>query len=340
MKKAARRKRCGMKAISFMILFFLLLPPCLVTPATADLQDGDENGKTIVAKVNGKAIYEDQLKPYVESALKKYKKYGMKDPSPDLLKNVRKQELDRIIAQELLDQASKEIVVPDIGKKIDEKMKAMKESYPSEEQFEKHMKAKDQTISDLREFFRKKVYVDEYLSKKEVTNPEVPEAEIQRYYDNNKNNFQRKESIKVSHILIKVDKDTNPEEKEQKREKIEKIRRVILDGKDFGEAAKEYSECGSGPGGGDLGYIPKGYMPQEFDKVAFTLKKDEISEVVQTEFGYHIIKVFDRKPEGVIPYNEAKDFIAKYLKQNLAQKKMASHIEELREKAKIEIFIN
>ncbi len=104
--------------------------------------------------------------------------------------------------------------------------------------------------------------------------------------------------------------------------------------------AKEHSEDGRASVGGDLDYIKRGYMPAEFDKVAFALKKDKISEVVQTKHGYHIIKVVDKKPEGIAPYDEIRDFIRKYLQDRIAKKKLATQIEELKKKAKIEIFIN
>jgi peptidyl-prolyl cis-trans isomerase C len=321
-----------------LISLFLILGP--YTASAADLKDAEGNGKRIVAKVNGKPLYEEQLTPLVNEALKKYKKYGMQSPSPDLLKSQREQELDRLIDQELLSQASDEIEIPDIEKKIDEHIKTMKETYSSEERFKEQMKKKGLTTESLRDSLRRKIAVDAYLSKKGLSNPEIPETDIQKYYEDNKANFKREESVKVRHILIGLAADAEPDERQQKREKAEKIRKSILDGRDFSEAAKEYSECNSASGGGDLGYIQKKYMPEEFDRVAFSLKQGEVSEVVETKYGFHLIEVTDKKPQGVVPYDEIKDFIRTYLKMNTGKKKTASHISELREKAKIEKFLN
>ena len=322
-----------------MALLTLYLILCPYLASAADLKEGEAAGKRIIATVNSRPIYEEQLTPRVEAALKKYKKYGMQSPTPDLLKSERERELDHLIDEELVIQASNEMEIPDIEKKIDEHIKSMKETYPSEERFKEHLAKKGLTSEGLRDSVGRMIAVDAYLSKKGLLNPEIPEADIQKYYEGNKANFRREESVKVRHILIGLAADAKPEEREQKREKAEKIRKAILDGRDFSEAAKEYSDCNSASGGGDLGYIQKKYMPEEFDRVAFSLKQGEVSEVVQTKFGFHLLEVTDKKPDGIVPYEEIRDFITTYLKQNLVKKKMASHMIELREKAKIEKFL-
>jgi peptidyl-prolyl cis-trans isomerase C len=265
----------------------------------------------------------------------------MRKDSPDMVKRLQKKVLDEVIAQELLYQASKTLTIPDMEEKITDKIKVMKSRYPSEERFEASLKERNLSVNDVRGSIKRSISIDEYLKKKGINNPEVPETDIKEYYEKHKDNFKRKESVRVSHILIKVANDAKPEEKELARKKTDKIRQEIAEGKDFSEMAKVNLGCErSATNGGDLGYIERGYMPQEFDKAAFALKKDEVSDVVQTKFGYHIIKVVDIRPEGIAPYDEVKDFIGKYLQQDIAKKKITSHIEGLKEKAKIEIFLN
>ncbi len=334
-----------MKKNTFLILLTgILLTLCFAYPSTALSEDKkitEEKGRKIVAKVNGKEIYEDQLAPQVEKALRKFKKHGMQKDSPDLVKRLQKKALDEVIAGELLYQEGQKLAIPDIEDKINEKIKEMKKRYPSEESFEAGLKAKNITGNDLRVSIKRNIHIEKYLESKGLRNPEVPEAEIKEFYEKNKGNFKREETIRASQILIKADEAANPEEKEQAQKRAEKIRKEILEGKDFTEMAKKHSECEkSSSKEGDLGYIKRGYMPPEFDKAAFALKKGELSDIVRTKFGYHIIKVVDTKPEGIAPYDEVKDFIGKYLKEGIAQKKLASHVEELKEKAKIEIFLN
>lgn len=327
----------------FILLTSVLLTVCIVGTSIAtseEKKESDEKGKKIVAKINDKSIYEDQLAPLVEKELRTFRKFGAREDSPDLVKRLQKKALDEVIGQEILYQESQKLDIPDIEEKIKEKMEAMKSRYQSEEHFEKSMKAKNLTKDDLRESIRRSIFVDEYLKKQGIRNPEVPEAEIKEFYEKNKGSFKREETVRVSHILVKIDESAKPEEKEQARKKAEKIRQEIEGGKDFAEMAKEHSACNSASKGGDLGYIKRGYMPPEFEKVAFALKKGELSDIVQTKFGYHLIKVVDKKTEGIAPYDEVKDFIGKYLQEGISQKKLASHITDLREKAKIEIFLN
>jgi len=116
--------------IPCMALLTLYLILCPYLASAADLKEGEAAGKRIIATVNSRPIYEEQLTPRVEAALKKYKKYGMQSPTPDLLKSERERELDHLIDEELVIQASNEMEIPDIEKKIDEHIKSMKETYP------------------------------------------------------------------------------------------------------------------------------------------------------------------------------------------------------------------
>jgi peptidyl-prolyl cis-trans isomerase C len=195
-------------------------------------------------------------------------------------------------------------------------------------------------MEDVRESLKVRVYTDEYLKEKGVLEPHISEELIRDNYERNPDAYSREETIKVSHILIAVDENTAAEEKDQASQKAEEIREEVLDGKDFAEMAKTHSDCNSASGGGSLEYVKRGYMPAEFDRVAFAMEKDAVSTVVRTKFGYHIIKVFDKKSAGLTPYEEIRDFIKKYLQEQESKKKRAAHIEKLKKTAKIEIFLN
>ena len=151
--------------------------------------------------------------------------------------------------------------------------------------------------------------------------------------------FPVRATVKVSHILIAVDAQAGAEAKEQARQKAEQVRKEILEGKDFAEMAKKHSTCWSAPNGGDLGIRKQGDMPAEFDKVAFALEKGAVSEVVETRFGFHIIKAFENTPARVVPYEQMRDFLKKYLQEEESKKKLAEHIAELKKKSKIEILL-
>jgi peptidyl-prolyl cis-trans isomerase C len=198
---------------------------------------------------------------------------------------------------------------------------------------------KNLTVEKMKANLRQSVYVDEYLLKQKITDPEIPEDVLRGFYDSNPGSYHREESIKVSHILIKVADNATRKDTKKAYSKAKKIRKSILDGNDFAEMAIQNSDCNSASGGGSLKYIEKGYMPKEFEDAAFSLEIDKISKVVKTKFGYHIINVSEKIPEGQVPYEDVRDFIKKYFQMDETKKRLNDHIAELRKKAEIEILL-
>lgn len=324
------------RRLHILALGFLLIPP--ETALSAEKQSPPK-AKEIVARVNGQPIYQEQLKPEVERVLGRFRKYGMRKEDPDLVKRLQRRALDRVIGEELIDQESRKLTIEDIDEKVEQKLRALEGKHGKGERFEKYLKIRTLTMEDLRESFRASVYVDEYLKEQGISEPEISEDRIREAYERNPGSYSREETIKASHVLIAVDGNAATEQKQQARQKAEQIHKKIFEGKDFAEMARKHSDCNSASGGGSLRYIKRGYMPREFDRVAFAVEKDAVSEVVETRFGYHIIKVLDKKPAGVIPYEEVKDFITKFLQQQESKKKLATHIAALRKKAKIEVLL-
>jgi peptidyl-prolyl cis-trans isomerase C len=108
-------------------------------------------------------------------------------------------------------------------------------------------------------------------------------------------------------------------------------------GEDFSELAKKSSDCPSAPRGGDLGFFPRGQMVPAFENSAFALKSGDVSDIIETQFGYHLIKVTDKKAPGTLTFDESKERIAQYLKQEKATDKVSKFIEELKSKAEIKM---
>ena len=124
----------------------------------------------------------------------------------------------------------------------------------------------------------------------------VSEKESRIFFENNPQYFKRPEEVKASHILIQVAPDANDEEKLAARKKIEDIQKKIEAGDDFADLARQYSEGPSNVNGGDLGYFDRKKMVKPFSDAAFDLKPGQVSDIVETQFGYHLIKVYDKKP--------------------------------------------
>lgn len=154
---------------------------------------------------------------------------------------------------------------------------------------------------------------------------QVTETEVEKYYTEHQAEFQVPEQVKASHILVAEEK------------LAEEIRERLLEGEDFAELAKEYSiDPGSRESGGELGYFPPGQMVAEFDKAAFSTPVGELSPVVKTTFGYHIIKVEDKKPARTLTLDEVREYLAAQLEGQKKDEKFQAFVDDLRAKVKPE----
>lgn len=172
----------------------------------------------------------------------------------------------------------------------------------------------------------KKEILTQYTVNKLLSTIKIDEEELKSYYDTNKGQFSNPPEVKASHILLK-DKDLAND-----------VLKKVQDGMDFVEAAKEYSECPSEQTGGDLGFFSRGKMVQEFEDVAFAMEVGQVSDVVQTQFGYHIIKLTDKKDSSEKPFDEVKPQIQQMLLRKKQQEKYVSVGQELKKDVEIEIF--
>jgi peptidyl-prolyl cis-trans isomerase C len=172
----------------------------------------------------------------------------------------------------------------------------------------------------------KGVILDAFLSQILREKDEVTEEEAKRYYDEHKEEFFMNESIRVRHIVVRT------------LEEAKEIKKRLEQGEDFVELAKRYSISPSGKWGGDLGYIQRGQVGKEFEKAAFSLKRPgEISDIVKTTFGYHIIRLEDRKPPRQLSFEEVRDKIIQKLKEQKKQKALEDYLKNVKKQYKIVI---
>ncbi|WP_027633484.1 peptidylprolyl isomerase [Clostridium hydrogeniformans] len=160
----------------------------------------------------------------------------------------------------------------------------------------------------------------------ELSKVEISDDEAEKYYNDNKENFKEMEQVQAKHILVETEEEAN------------EVAKKIAEGLSFEEAAQSHSSCPSSQNGGDLGFFTRGRMVPEFEEAAFKLNLGEVSAPVQTQFGFHLIKVEDKKEERVKPLEEVKEVI----KQNLLQEKQNQRYfdltEELKSKYRVEVY--
>lgn len=197
---------------------------------------------------------------------------------------------------------------------------------------------KNPELKEQLELLKDNIIAIEYL-KKEVTNKvEVSEEDVKAYYESHKDEFKTPEMVRSRHILIKTDPSASDNDKKKAKEKAEEILKKIKAGEDFAKLASDVSDdTGSKPKGGELGFFPKGRMVKSFEDAAFSLKPGEVSGIVETQFGYHIIKVEEKKEPGMEPFDTAKEKIKQKLLQERTKTKVTEFIEKAMKEANIEV---
>ena len=199
--------------------------------------------------------------------------------------------------------------------------------------FDKNLELKEQL-----EMITDNYIAIEYLKKEVANKVEVSEEDIKAYYESHKDEFKTPEMVRSRHILIKTDPSASDNDKKNAKEKAEDILKKIKSGEDFAKLASDISDdTGSKPKGGELGFFPKGRMVKSFEDAAFSLNPGEVSEIVETQFGYHIIKVEEKKEPGMEPFDTAKEKIKQKLLQERTKTKVTEFIEKAMKEANIEV---
>ncbi|MFH1029538.1 MAG: peptidylprolyl isomerase, partial [Pseudomonadota bacterium] len=236
-------------------------------------------------------------------------------------------------------QAAAKVEVKDLDKQIDAKLAQGKARFANEQDFAKAIKDLEMNEKDLREYTRRDLLISKFVETNIVPKIKVTEEDARKFYDQNPDKFTRSESVKASHILIGVDSKASADDKKKAREKAEKLRKDLAGGADFAALAKDNSTCPSSQQGGDLGFFGKGQMVPPFEQAAFSMKPGEISDVVETQFGYHIIKLIEKKGAESVAFKDAQPKIEEYLKGQKINAAVMEYVAEAKKTAKVEILL-
>jgi peptidyl-prolyl cis-trans isomerase C len=260
--------------------------------------------------------------------------------SDSQLSEIKKDVLEELINRELLLQESKKSGVTVEAAEVKEQLDQMRSQYATDAEFKRTLNmmgfSGTNIESQIKEWMEVRRFVNDRIAKKII----IPEKDIKASYDSHPHIFKRPESVHAAHILIKVDPAADKLQKSEARKEIAMIKNKLKRGEDFAALAKVYSQGPSSVKGGDLGYFGRGQMVKPFETAAFALKPGEVSGIVKTRFGYHIIKVFDKKPPVTIPYEDARKRIAQHLKNQKVQKQLNQYIDELKKNAVIKRSIS
>ena len=292
----------------------------------------------MVASVNNTIITQKDMDRELENLIREF---GDKVP-PDQMVQVRsmlkKQALQNLINQILLVQKADEEDIKPQEKRIDDKLAEISGLFSTPEQFQQQLDAAGLSKEGLRKQIEQSLKIETLLQKPTSTIKQATNEEIKNFFDQNPQNFQMQEQIRASHILISFDKEESKEQRAEKRTQLANLKKEIENGADFSALAVQNSTCPSKAKGGDLGFFERGKMVRAFEDEAFKLKIGEVSDIVETQFGYHLIKVTDHKDAQAIPLEQVKDKVAKHLNEQKKRQVITEYLNELRSDAKIEYF--
>ena len=263
-----------------------MLKPFIKEPGLSSTKE-----EAMIVKVNGATI----SRPEVESVMENILKQSGGTIPPDQLSQVRpmfwKQAVEISINQQILMQeAVREGIQPDKGA-IDAEIAEITSRSPDPEKFQQLLASMGTSEQQFREGVGQNLKIKLLLDKKFDKIEEISDEQVNTFYRDNPKQFQVPEQVRASHILIASGPEDSEQERAQKRLKISGLLGEINKGADFAKVASEHSSCPSKSQGGDLGYFEKGRMAKPFEDAAFKMKAGEVSDIVETKFGYHLINL-------------------------------------------------
>jgi peptidyl-prolyl cis-trans isomerase C len=288
----------------------------------------------VLAKVNGQDVKKSDF-----DMLLKDLEIGQGPIPADRRDEVLRSTLDRLITYTVLSQEAKSRKVTCTDAEIDERLGQMQKQFPNEEAFKKALAERSMTLDRLRNDTRDNLVISKMMEAEVSTTPGASDADAKEFYEKNPDKFKQNEQVRASHILIRVDEKADAAAKQKARAQVDALLKRAKAGDDFAKLAKENSADGSAAQGGDLGLFGRGQMVPAFDEAAFSLKPGQISEVVTTQFGYHIIKVTERKDASTVPLDQVSERIKQFLSGQKKQQKADEFITALKQKSRIEVLV-
>ena len=295
----------------------------------------------VVARCNGEEITRDTLLQAARMMQAQIAQASRGRQVPPLDDAFYRQILDGMVAQELMLQDAKRQGVTVSDEELKPQMAALRRQFPDEATYKKTLEKEGLTEKELAEKLRNEAVVQKYVGTKVLTQVAVTDQAAREFYDKNQEKMQRPERAHLRHILVGVKPGTAEADKEKARDKAEGLLEKIQNGEDFAKLAAENSDDpGSRMRGGDLSWISRGQTVPPFEKAAFALTKpDELSGVVESQFGFHIIQLVEREAASAVPFEEARPRITEMLQKMQAEERLKAHVEGLKKKGKVETFL-
>ena len=294
----------------------------------------------VVAKVSGEPITEKQVLTMIDQLAqsKQMPPAQAQNKNTLLFQNA----VDNLVIQVMLNGEVKQQNITVDKAQVDQRYQEIVKRFSSPGELQKALETQGMTEASIRKNIEENLSYEKLVDQavKDSTPPSSDE-QIKKFYDEHPDAFKVPDQVHAAHILVRTDANSTPEQKAEIKKRLEGIRADIESKKiTFAEAAAKNSQDPSNAQkGGDLGFFGRNQMVKPFEDAAFATKPGELSPVIETQFGYHLIQVFELKPAHVRTLEEAKDQIKQYLDQSTKQTAVQKYLNDLKGKAKVEMFM-
>jgi len=259
------------------------------------------------------------------------------DLTAEQTRQVRETVLDGLIGSVLLYQRALTVPIAVPQADVDAALKQARSSM-GEEQFRSDLARRGMSESDMEALVRQNLTVQRLIQETVMARTPISDAEIRAFYDKNSAGMVRPEAVEASIIVVRSSPADPETERADARERIRRARDRVTGGEPFGDVARSLSEDGTASGGGALGWVPRGVMIPAIETALFALEAGQVSGVIETPQGLHILKVSTRRPAGPMSLEEARPGIAEILKQQKSAETLQRMVSDLRAASRVEVF--
>lgn len=297
------------------------------------LAEAPRDPKTVIANINGEPVTQADLDQEIGALLNRMGASGIPPAMLDQYRaRLEPRAFDQLVLKSQLRDYAKKNNVAVTDQEVNDEIQKISGNFPTPEAFKEALAKQNMTVESLTEEIKKDFLLANAVKQYTSGLPQPTTPEMEAYYKEHAKDFTHPETVSASHILIGATEGTDANTKSASLAKAQALRDQLRGGADFAELAKTNSSCPSSQRGGDLGSFERGQMVPEFEEAAFKLKPGEISDVVETKFGYHIIKISQHNDAGTEPFKK----IAPQVKDSLQQKKLSDWFDQLIQGAKVE----
>jgi peptidyl-prolyl cis-trans isomerase C len=297
-----------------------------------------QNGDELAAKVNGVGISQVRFDRTVDAYLRQrgLNVQAIRDPAE--VSRIRTSVLDILIGQELLWQEAtrKQVVVSE--EQVQRELAQIRDSLQSEQAYAERIRQSGFTPEGFADDMRRRLTAREFIRTNIAPRVSVTDEDVGRYYEANRERMMAPEQVHARHILARLDMAADEQTRAAARERIDKLLAEARGEADFATLAKQHSEGPSAARGGDLGFFSREQMVKPFADSAFAMQPGQISDVVQTRFGYHIIKLEDRRAPRELALAEVSEQIRRGLTAEQVQQAVQDLVVTLRTASEVEVF--